>query len=97
MSVVAGARDAVQASMYIAMANRINYKLPDPEEHSRVCLSVQNLNLRTPDGAALICRDLSFQLNVGERLLLVGPSGCGKSSLLRAISGLWTHGSGKLI
>jgi ABC-type uncharacterized transport system fused permease/ATPase subunit len=27
-------------------------------------------------------------------LIINNNSGCGKSSLLRAISGLWTHGSG---
>lgn len=30
----------------------------------------------------------------GESLLIVGPSGCGKSSLLRALAGLWSEGSG---
>jgi hypothetical protein len=31
----------------------------------------------------------------GQSLLVVGPSGCGKSSLLRALAGLWSEGSGR--
>lgn len=38
--------------------------------------------------AKAILRDLSLQLEAGERLSIQGPSGCGKSTLLRLIAGL---------
>jgi ABC-type uncharacterized transport system fused permease/ATPase subunit len=39
---------------------------------------------------------VNFEIFKGERVLVSGPSGCGKSSLLRAISGLWELGGGKI-
>jgi hypothetical protein len=56
--------------LYMAVVGRIAYRLCDD---TSLCLSVNNLNLRTPDGLALICNSLSFQLKRGDRLLLCGP------------------------
>ena len=37
-----------------------------------------------------------WQVHQDETLLIVGPSGAGKTSILRAIAGLWTSGSGTI-
>jgi multiple sugar transport system ATP-binding protein len=41
-------------------------------------------------------KDVSFQVEDGEFMVLLGPSGCGKSTILRMIAGLETIASGEL-
>ncbi|KAK9809945.1 hypothetical protein WJX72_002230 [[Myrmecia] bisecta] len=82
-------------SLFAALRNRGTeqlriVRLPSPSAG----LSLQSLTLLTPGGGQTLCRDLDLGLAPGQSLLIVGPSGCGKSSLLRAIAGLWTDGSG---
>ena len=57
-------------------------------------LAIEDLTLRTPNSEQTLVEDLALSIDTGDRLLIVGSSGCGKSSLLRAIAGLWTNGSG---
>lgn len=59
-------------------------------------LILKDLSIITPNSHSVLYRDLNLELAPGESLLVMGPSGCGKSSLLRAIAGLWTRGSGLL-
>lgn len=58
-------------------------------------LQVTGLALRLPGGSE-IARVPALSLRAGERVLITGPSGAGKSSLIRAIAGLWPHGSGRM-
>ena len=60
-------------------------------------VTMQNLTILTPHGERTLCRSLSLQLAPRQSLLIVGQSGIGKSSILRALSGLWTAGSGSYI
>ena len=43
-----------------------------------------------------ICENLSLDLAPGSSMLIVGDSGCGKSSLMKTLSGLWSHGNGNI-
>lgn len=59
-------------------------------------LTLQQLTLQTPNYQRTLIEDLTLSLKETGSLLVMGPSGCGKSSLLRAIAGLWTSGSGTI-
>jgi vitamin B12/bleomycin/antimicrobial peptide transport system ATP-binding/permease protein len=58
--------------------------------------SLSHLSLNTPNAEQSLIENLSLELREQSSLLVVGPSGCGKSSLIRAIAGLWTNGSGTI-
>ena len=55
---------------------------------------LDRLTLKTPDKRQTLFRNLSLSLERSQSMVVVGPSGVGKSSLLRAIAGLWTEGTG---
>jgi NitT/TauT family transport system ATP-binding protein len=41
----------------------------------------------TQRGFTLAVEDVSFDVDTGERIIVIGPSGCGKSTLLKAVAG----------
>ena len=50
-------------------------------------ISLQNIS-KSYDGKTMTIKDVSFEINDREFMVLVGPSGCGKSTILRMIAGL---------
>lgn len=60
-------------------------------------LSMHDVSVVTPDRKRTLVTGLNFALDRGQHLLIVGNSGAGKSSLLRAVAGLWTAGSGTIV
>jgi len=61
-----------------------------------VVFRLEALTVATPVSHTLLCSELDLELRLGTSILVAGPSGCGKSSLLRAVAGLWSEGSGRV-
>ena len=57
-------------------------------------LSLDHVTVFTPGREHLLVQGLTLAIKPGEGLVIAGSSGTGKSSLLRAVAGLWTTGSG---
>jgi putative ATP-binding cassette transporter len=57
---------------------------------------IEHLTLPTPNQQRVLIDDVSLEVGPGDGLVIAGPSGCGKTSLLRAIAGLWTSGTGTI-
>jgi NitT/TauT family transport system ATP-binding protein len=76
-----------------ALTNRISKRRvrrgPTAEFGTGSLLQVDHVRLGywTPNGFTVAVGDVSFEVDTGERLILIGPSGCGKSTLLKAVAG----------
>jgi osmoprotectant transport system ATP-binding protein len=55
------------------------------------------LDLKRPDGAGLLLRDISLRLEAGTTTALLGRSGSGKTTLLRMVNGLVAPSSGEVL
>jgi vitamin B12/bleomycin/antimicrobial peptide transport system ATP-binding/permease protein len=60
-------------------------------------VEVDGVTLETPDRSRVLLQQVSFAVGEGDRLLLTGPTGTGKTSLMKAIAGLWSFGSGRIL
>lgn len=60
-----------------------------PDQVAGRLLEVERVRLGywTPRGFDVAVEDVSFDVDTGERVILIGPSGCGKSTLLKAVAG----------
>lgn len=58
-------------------------------------LTVDNLEIESP-GERMKLAETHVEVRVGERVLVVSESGTAKTLLLRAFSGLWPRGSGRV-
>ena len=65
------------------------------ETAGKSMLSLEELTVTLGDGTAVVDQ-AEVVIEPGERLLVAGDSGSGKSTLVRAISGLWPWGSGRI-
>ncbi len=64
---------------------KVKIRFPDPPYSGRVSLTVEGL--AKGYGGPVVFRDVSFNVERGQRLLVMGLNGAGKTSLLRILAG----------
>jgi ATP-binding cassette subfamily F protein 3 len=65
---------------------RINFKFPQPPRSGRKVVELKAV--RQAYGDHVVYRDLNFEAERGQRIVLVGPNGAGKSTLLKILAGV---------
>lgn len=66
------------------------------EDAAEGSLAVENLALATPHGEELLSIG-KLAITKGESVWLSGASGLGKTTLMKALAGVWPHGSGRVL
>ncbi|MBO6258693.1 MAG: ABC transporter ATP-binding protein/permease [Succinivibrio sp.] len=82
------------ALYFDSMDQSLEVKCLEPKSEGQNFVA-EHVEVRLPQGGVL-CKDASFTLSAGDRLLIRGHSGCGKSSLIKTIAGIWPYSSGQV-
>jgi ATPase subunit of ABC transporter with duplicated ATPase domains len=62
----------------------------------RSAVTVEKLNFTYPGSDVQVLRDVSFNIEAGERVAIIGPNGIGKTTLMRILAGELPPGSGRI-
>jgi len=74
--------------------SNISFRFPEPERCGQVVLKVENLSKSY--GANSVLKDVSFNIERGERIAIVGVNGAGKSTLVRILANALDFDNGKV-
>lgn len=59
-------------------------------------LQFDQVSLRFPDAPAPTLRNCTFEVDIGELVVILGPSGCGKTTLLKLVNRLYEATAGQI-
>lgn len=65
------------------------------ETRNKIVISIKNVSKKFGEAYAL--RDVSLEIQTGEKIVIIGPSGSGKSTLIRCINGLEKPTTGTIV
>jgi ATP-binding cassette subfamily F protein 3 len=65
---------------------RINFRFPQPPRSGLKVVTLEHV--QQAYGEHIVYRDLNFEAERGQRIVLVGPNGAGKSTLLKILGGV---------
>ncbi|GLV59044.1 ABC transporter ATP-binding protein [Dictyobacter sp. S3.2.2.5] len=88
--------DLEESKPLVAQASR-RMKIDFPVRQQSSNLVVEAKNLSKAYGTKQIFNDISFEVDRGERLVIVGLNGVGKTTLLRTVLGLVPLNAGKVV
>lgn len=76
-------------------ASTASFGMGEVVRSGAVALEVRGVSMAYGD--LTLYKDLSFQVQRGERVGIIGPNGCGKSTLLRQLAGLHSGIGGEVV
>jgi ATP-binding cassette subfamily F protein 3 len=77
----------------LAQGKAIRFRFPQPARSGLRAITLKNV--RHAYGGLVVYRDLNFEAERGDRIILVGPNGAGKSTLLKLLAGVLPVQSGE--
>lgn len=70
----------------LARERTVHFHFPQPQRSGQRVITLKGVDHAY--GSQVVYRDLNFQAERGERIVLVGPNGAGKSTLLKLLAGV---------
>src|SRR5688572_8687969 len=77
----------------VADGRQIGFSFPQPQRSGLKVITLENIHHAY--GANVVYRGMNFEVERGERIVLVGPNGAGKSTLLKLLAGVLPVQSGE--